>query len=270
MRSRILAEDDQILVCAKPAGLAVQSARPGEADMVSELKNYLAAERKRTAKSGTSSGPFSCGRNIPYLGVVHRLDQPVSGILVFAKTPEAAADLSRQASGAGETAVRSEKGSGAGKEKRMEKEYRALVYLERPLVCGPQGEMELTDFLKKEPGQNLSRVVRADTPGAKCARLKLRVLEQPYEAQERCACVAVRLYTGRHHQIRVQLAHAGMPLLGDLRYGSEESRACSVRMGIRSVCLCAYRLCFYHPVTGERMEFEEAEYPWRQFRPEKI
>lgn len=79
MKSTILAEDKDILVCYKPPGIAVQSARLGETDMVSELKNYLG------------------GKN-PYLGVVHRLDQPVSGILVFAKTPAAAAALSRQAS----------------------------------------------------------------------------------------------------------------------------------------------------------------------------
>ena len=92
MKTKILAEDSQILVCLKPAGLAVQSARPGEADMVSELKNYLAASQR--AKNAPGSGS-----RIPYLGLVHRLDQPVSGILVFAKTPKAAAELSRQASG---------------------------------------------------------------------------------------------------------------------------------------------------------------------------
>ena len=106
MKTKILAEDSQILVCLKPAGLAVQSARPGEADMVSELKNYLAASQR--AKNAPGSGS-----RIPYLGLVHRLDQPVSGILVFAKTPKAAAGLSRQA-------------SGVEKERPMEKEDRAL------------------------------------------------------------------------------------------------------------------------------------------------
>ena len=90
MKTKIIAEDSRILVCFKPAGLAVQSGRIGEPDMVSELKNYLAA--KMTAGGGS-----------PYLGVIHRLDQPVSGLLVFAKTPKAAAQLSSQASSPDET-----------------------------------------------------------------------------------------------------------------------------------------------------------------------
>ena len=257
MRTQILAEDGQLLVCLKPAGLAVQSARPGEADMVSELKNYLAASEKGKKGAG--------GRRAPYLGVVHRLDQPVSGILVFAKTPEAAAALSRQASGMQDVP---EKGTGGGKKrvspKQMEKEYRALVYVsERALLPEEEKERELTDFLKKEPGQNLSRVVAPETPGAKRARLFCHAAGPAvHTSSGGHACLAVRLDTGRHHQIRVQLSHAGLPILGDTRYGSAESLEYAARLGIRSLCLCACRLCFFHPVTGKRMEFEIASYPW--------
>ncbi|HJA91548.1 MAG TPA: RluA family pseudouridine synthase [Candidatus Eisenbergiella merdipullorum] len=253
MKTKILAEDDQILVCFKPAGLAVQSARPGEVDMVSELKNYLAASQKKQE-------PRKRGKTAPYLGLVHRLDQPVSGILVFAKTPGAAAALSRQASGSDA----SENGAGkAACRNHMEKEYRALVFVEEgAFLPEPGTERALVDFLKKEPGQNLSRVVPAGTTGAKRASLSFRTVEEAGEAENCYASLSVRLHTGRHHQIRVQLAHAGLPLLGDARYGSARSREASARLGIRSICLCACRLCFYHPVTGERMEFKTTEYPW--------
>lgn len=250
MKTRILSEDDQLLICFKPAGLAVQSARPGEADMVSELKNYLAV----------SAGKAAGGRRKPpYLGVVHRLDQPVSGLLVFAKTPEAAAALSAQAAKDG-----------------MEKEYRALVWAEDEQalsrVFGAAAsdagtlrgaERELIDFLKKEPGQNLSRVVSAQTPGAKRAHLTFRCLELRETPAGRIACVSVRLHTGRHHQIRVQLSHAGLPLLGDMRYGNAQSQACSRSLGIRSLCLCACRLSFVHPAAGRKMVFQTEEYPWK-------
>ena len=152
----------------------------------------------------------------------------------------------------------------------MEKEYRALVYLEEGASLPEPGtERELVDFLKKEPGKNISCVAGAGTPGAKRASLSFRVAEPPGSPESRHACVAVRLRTGRHHQIRVQLAHAGLPLLGDARYGSEESREYSARLGIRSVCLCACRLSFFHPATGERMEFETTEYPWADIRMKK-
>lgn len=255
MKTKILAEDSQILVCLKPAGLAVQSARPGEADMVSELKNYLAASQRSKSSSGS-------GGRLPYLGLVHRLDQPVSGILVFAKTPKAAAELSRQASGAGTGKLSGVKKEN-GVEKGMEKEYRALVYVEEGISLPDAGrERELVDWLKKEPGQNLSRVVPTGTSGAKRAELSFRVAETGDGPESRHGCLAIRLYTGRHHQIRVQLAHAGLPLLGDARYGSVRSREYSARLGIRSICLCACRLSFFHPTTGKRMEFETREYPW--------
>ena len=233
MRTKILAEDKHILVCFKPPGLAVQSGRIGEMDMVSELKNYLA----------------SASQNSSYLGLVHRLDQPVSGLLVFAKTPAAAAGLSRQAAREGEADA-------------MEKEYRALVYLQDGAECMQEGaRLELTDYLQRDGKQNHSRVVRPDTKGAKRARLEVEMLKKGKE--QRHALVSVHLLTGRHHQIRVQLSHAGMPLLGDARYGSAESREYGESLGIRSVCLCACRLCFTHPITGERLEFRTEEMPWK-------
>ena len=129
----ILFEDKEIIVCRKPAGIAVQNARIGAMDLESSLKNYLAMQ---------DGG----GRRIPYLAVIHRLDQPVEGILVFGKTPEAAKSLSAQIT--------------AGK---MEKIYLAVTY-GKQAEAGKK-EKVLEDYLKKDGKSNTSSVVNAHTPG---------------------------------------------------------------------------------------------------------
>lgn len=215
---RILYEDNDIFVCHKPAGIATQTARVGQADMVSEITNYLKA-------SGSDL------KNPLYVGVVHRLDQPVEGILVFAKNKAAAADLSRQAAGDG-----------------MKKEYLAVVCGENLLKSG-----ELTDFLLKDGKSNTSRVVPPEVKGAKEAKLSYEVLS---EGPSGTSLLKVRLYTGRHHQIRVQMANAGMPLLGDHKYGGEAALKISAGLGVREIALCAYRLAFVHPRTGKEIQFE--------------
>lgn len=220
----ILYEDKELIVCHKPAGIATQTARVGQADMVSEVTGYLAARTETVGKS-------------PYLGVVHRLDQPVEGILVFAKNKTAAADLSRQAAG-----------------ERMEKEYLAVV-------CGediPQSG-ELTDYLVKDGRTNTSRVVPPEVKDAKKAVLEYEVLEKKLPEEDdpcRLALVRIRLHTGRHHQIRVQMANAGMPLLGDHKYADEAALAVSRRLELKEIALCANRLAFVHPETGKRMQFQ--------------
>lgn len=229
-QNRILYEDSDIIVCHKPAGIATQTARVGQADMVSEISNYLASKKSGAGKS-------------PCVGVVHRLDQPVEGILVFAKNKQAAADLSRQAAG-----------------EEMEKEYLALA-------CGKDMQQagELVDYLLKDGRTNTSHVVPSEVKEAKEARLSYEILrdslpEVPFSAGAesgiQCAAVRIRLHTGRHHQIRVQMANAGMPLLGDRKYADGETLALSEKLGIRETALCAYRLAFTHPKTGERMQFE--------------
>lgn len=216
--ARILYEDKDIIVCRKPAGIATQTTRIGQADMVSEISNYLKMNNPDL-------------RTPPYVGVVHRLDQPVEGILVFAGNKAAAANLSRQAAGDG-----------------MKKEYLAVV-------CGenfPQAG-ELKDYLLKDGKTNTSRVVPSEVKGAKEARLSYEILE---EGLDGTALAKIRLYTGRHHQIRVQMANAGMPLLGDRKYAGEAVAALALQLGVREVGLCAYRLAFTHPGTGERLQFE--------------
>lgn len=215
MKTKIIYEDKHILVVYKPAGIAVQSAKSTEMDVVFELKNYLKGD---------------------YVGLVHRLDQPVEGILVFAKTSSAAAGLSRQT-----------------QDGTMEKEYLAAVLAAE----GMEERAVLTDYLLKDGKTNTSRVVEASVKNAKKAVLSYEVQKTilPESGTEKIALLKIRLETGRHHQIRVQLANANLPLLGDLKYGSEISQRLSERLGIKEVALCARRLAFKHPKTGKAMEF---------------
>ncbi len=207
----IIFEDKDILVCHKAAGIAVQNARIGAADMESSLKNYLALKNTET---------------VPYLGVVHRLDQPVEGVLVFAKNKKAAAGLTRQITTG-----------------NIVKEYLAVTEgIPQP------SEGELCDWLLRNGRTNTSQVVKPGTPQAKEAKLRYQV-ERTDDKQQK-ALVHIWLHTGRHHQIRVQFAHAGYPLMGDTKYGREAvaGRYCPV-------ALCSCRIAFIHPVTGKEMEF---------------
>ena len=225
----ILYEDNDIIVVHKPAGIATQTARLGQQDMVSELKNYLA--KNRGTKQSTDRG-----QGEPYLGVVHRLDQPVSGILVFAKNKEAAASLSKQVTNG-----------------TVQKFYYAVVLGE---PSEKQGRLE--NYLYKDGKTNLSMIVKPDFPEAKEAALEFQWVKTlvALEADQEVSLMRIQLLTGRHHQIRVQMSHAGMPLLGDAKYGSEESRAFDRQVGCKNVALCAYKLSFKHPKSAEKMDFE--------------
>ena len=249
---RIEYEDKEIIVVYKEAGLPVQSGRTSAKDLVSMLKNHLAQE-EQTARE-------------PYLGIVHRLDQPVEGVLVFAKTPKAAADLSRQAaakSDAGNSAGQGAKGNTAGQGTgakgqkdvpAMEKIYRAVVLLSAesyPLVLeGRKREITLTDWILRDYSGNSSLVVEEGTRDAKRAQLTFRTLE----VKDGRAMLEIRLHTGRHHQIRVQMAHAGMPLAGDRKYGGQD-KVSGAEPGAGPLCLCAARLSFRHPQNRKRMTF---------------
>ena len=212
IEENILYEDKEILVCRKTAGMPVQAAKIGTMDMESALKNYLA--QKTPGK-------------IPYLGVVHRLDQPVEGILVFAKTSEAAGNLSKQMMA-----------GGAGK-----------YYLAVTEGKAKSSEGTLTDYLKKNGKANMSQAVSANTPGAKKAILHYKVLDQQEINGKSRTLLKIRLETGRHHQIRVQMSGMGCPILGDVKYGGEEKAR-------GQIALCASSLTFVHPKTKKQMQFE--------------
>ncbi len=210
----IIYEDEALIVCRKAAGMPVQTSGIAAKDMVSELKKYLARD-------------FA---GEPYLGVVHRLDQPVEGLVVFAKTPQAASSLSAQVK------------EGGG----MYKEYLARVY---GRILNRSGRLE--DYIIKGKN-NMSRIAAENERGAQKAVLEYDCIEE----DEYTRLLRIVLHSGRHHQIRLQLAHAGAPILGDQRYGNEKALEYAKENGIRRLCLAAVRLEFTHPLSGERKSFE--------------
>ena len=210
----ILYEDKDILVVEKPAGIPVETSRIGSKDMVSLLKNHL-------AETGGKPG------GIPYLGMIHRLDQPVQGVMVFAKNQKAAASLSKEIA-----------------QNEMKKTYLAVV------EGTAKEEESLTDYLLKDGRTNTSRICSKNTPGAKKAVLSYEILETSEVTG--LSVVQIHLGTGRHHQIRVQMAGAGAPLWGDNKYNPEFVN----KRGYFPIALRAFRLSFCHPTTGKRMEFE--------------
>lgn len=235
MQTEILFEDKDILVCCKPAGIATQTGGFAAMDVVSELKNYLSAK----------------GQADPFVGVIQRLDQPVEGVLVFGKNKKATAALNKQLT-----------------HNEIKKEYLAAVFVktedkptdsfwkekdEYPL----HSKTMLTDYLVKDARTNTSYVVEKPTssPDAKKAELTYTILQKEKVEGGMIFYVRIFLHTGRHHQIRVQFAHADMPLLGDRKYGTEASQKLSDALSVRDVALCAQTLRFKHPVTGKKQEF---------------
>ena len=205
MTLSILHEDNHVLAISKPAGLLSQGDHTGDPSVVTLAKAYL---KNKYDKPG----------NV-YLGLVHRLDRPVSGAMILARTSKAAGRL-----------------SAAFRQKQPRKHYFALVegYLE--------GRHEWTDHLVSIRGT--SQVVPTEQPGAKEASLSWAALDQG----QGCTLVHVQLQTGRKHQIRCQFAHRGFPLLGDVRYGARRS------FDGRNLALHSYRLEITHPVGSTPLD----------------
>ena len=208
-----------MLVAVKPPNMLSQACRTGDTDMLTELKEYI---KVKYAKPGRV-----------YLGLVHRMDRPVGGLMVFARTSKAAARLSAQVA-----------------THEMGREYLCVV-------TGPvQDTFTLTDYLVKDSRLNQVEVCEADVKGAQEAILHGECIER----REGTALCAISLETGRNHQIRVQMAHAGAPLWGDNRYGH----------GIpgQQIALWGYKLTFTHPITKEPMIFYDVPYGgiWTLYR----
>lgn len=262
MRTKILYEDRDIIVCHKPSGIAVQSAGVGSMDMVSELKKHI----RQSARVDSLAGRIN--RKEPYLGVVHRLDQPVEGVIVFAKTRKAAAELSKQAASPVDMSHAGQTGEAAGK--AMKKIYHAEVYGHLTEMSG-----ELQNDLVKDAKTNTSHVVSmpdstesaragqtSDSRNRKAGEEKnpeapkwSYLTYQVLERRDETDLLEIQLFTGRHHQIRVQFSYAGYPLVGDMKYASAESAEYNQRKDIRSISLKAVRLEFTHPDSGKRMVF---------------
>ena len=205
---KVLYEDNHIIVVIKPYNIPSQSDKTNDIDMLSLVKEYI---KEKYQKPG----------NV-YVGLVHRLDRPVGGIMVFAKTSKAASRLSESI-----------------RNKSFSKTYLAVV----------NGKFEkqngiLENYLWKDEALNMSKVVSKDKKGAKLARLTYEVLAEKNDL----SLVKINLETGRHHQIRVQFSNAGHSLYGDQKYGKDS-------MG-QQLALWAYRLEFKHPVKDEIMKFE--------------
>ena len=198
----ILYEDDVILVCVKPSGVLSQTDASGSASMVSFLAEH------------TGSPVFP----------VHRLDRETGGVMVYAKTAYASADLSKQIA-----------------QKQMKKDYFALAHGKAP----QSGEMR--DLLFYDRTKNKSYVVSKMRRGVKEALLEYRVLSQDDIDGVPYSLVKVSLLTGRTHQIRVQFAHRKMPLAGDRRYGAKDS--------FSTLGLWAQQLQFFHPITKQLLTF---------------
>ena len=206
----VLFEDNQIIVVEKPVNIPSQGDKTGDVDMLTLVKDYI---REKYNKPGEV-----------YLGLVHRLDRPVGGVMVFARNSKSASRLSEQV-----------------RVKEFKKKYLVIV----------DGKMEeekgtLEDYLLKNERLNISKVVPEGTKNAKLAKLDYEVLK--YDKDINLSVLKVNLHTGRHHQIRVQFASKNHSIYGDQKYGT--------RGRGKQICLWAYELTIKHPVTKEEMTFK--------------
>lgn len=210
---QIIYEDNHIIVAKKPANMPSQADASGDADILGILREYI---RVKYNKPGEA-----------YIGLVHRLDRPASGLMVFARTSKAAARLSEQL-----------------RQKDIKRRYAAVINGKMPDDAGT-----LIDFLAKDGASNISRVVPEGASGAKRAVLHYRTEGYiPSDDGQGFSLVSIRLETGRPHQIRLQFSHRGHPLAGDAKYGKR-------RPGENFLALYAYGLELTHPTLKKRMYF---------------
>lgn len=218
----VLYEDNHVIVVLKPQNLASCPDETGDENMLDLVKDYV---KRKYNKPG----------NV-FIGLVHRLDRPTGGVMVFARTSKAAARLTEQM----------QTGD-------FEKKYLAV------LIGSPNAESgTLTHYLKKNTVNNMVYLCPQGTDGAKLASLDYRIAAKT----ETLALAEIKLHTGRSHQIRVQMAGVSHPVFGDMRYGGERAQK-------GKLALWAYSLSFTHPVTHERMRFvcepPKKETPWNKF-----
>ena len=208
---KVIYEDNHIIVVEKTPNIPSQADKTGDIDMLSIVRQYI---KEKYNKPG----------NV-YLGLVHRLDRPVGGVMVFAKTSKAAGRLSEQV-----------------RDKVFKKKYLTVV----------DGKIEnkvgtLEDYLYKDERNNISRVVNKDKKNAKFAKLDYEVLA--YNVVKDLTLLKINLHTGRHHQIRVQLANFGHSIFGDQKYGTRGKG--------KQIALWAYELTIKHPISKEEMTFRD-------------
>ncbi|MCL1663681.1 RNA pseudouridine synthase [Elizabethkingia ursingii] len=206
--SQIVYEDNHLLVINKQVGQLVQGDKTGDKSLLDEIKDFI---KIRDHKPG----------NV-FLGLVHRIDRPTSGLVIYAKTSKALSRLTQMV-----------------KNREIEKTYWAIVPKEMvPL------EQKLVHYLRKNEKNNKATVFEKITEGAKEARLHYKVIR----TLDNYYLLEIDLETGRHHQIRAQLAKVGIPIKGDLKYGAPRSNPDG------GIHLHARKLSFVHPVTKEAIE----------------
>jgi 23S rRNA pseudouridine1911/1915/1917 synthase len=218
----VLYEDNHVIVVVKPANIPVMEDSSEDEDLLNMVKGYI---KEKYNKPGEA-----------FAGIVHRLDRPVGGVMVFARTSKAASRLSEQV-----------------RNRSFGKTYLAVVTGRVQVKKGV-----LRDYLVKDEEKNTSHVSDSSNENAKLAELEYEVMD----SKDKYSLLKVDLHTGRHHQIRVQLSNMGCPIYADARYSQDNIKA--------PIALWAWRLSFNHPVTKERMEFtKEPDYsgfPWTLFR----
>ena len=207
---KIIYEDNHIIVVEKPVNIPSQADKTGDEDMLTLVKKYI---KEKYNKPGEV-----------YFGLVHRLDRPTGGVMVFAKTSKAASRLSEQV-----------------RNKDFVKKY----------LCIIDGKMEkeegtLKDYLYKNEKNNMSRIAKPNEKNAKEAILDYKIIK--YNEEINLSVAEILLHTGRHHQIRVQFSSRNHSLYGDQKYGT--------RGRGKQLALWAYSLSILHPITKERMEFK--------------
>ncbi|MDF2700396.1 MAG: pseudouridine synthase [Haloplasmataceae bacterium] len=219
IKLNVLYEDNHIIVVIKPVGVLSQADETNDIDMLTIIKQYL---KEKYQKPG----------NV-FLGLVHRLDRMVSGVMVFAKTSKAASRISEE--------IRTH---------NFQKNYLAVVHGK---TCTNE---TLINYLLKDEKTNTVSVVNKDINNAKMAELSYQLIDFKNEL----SLVKIDLKTGRPHQIRVQMSHINHPLYGDKKYGVNNDR--------ENIALFAYKLAFNHPVSKELMVYEakpEYIYPFNLF-----
>ena len=207
---KVIYEDNHIIVVEKPVNIPSQGDKTGDIDMLTIIKEYL---KEKYNKPG----------NV-YLGLIHRLDRPVGGVMVFAKTSKSAARLSEQV-----------------RDKVFKKKYLVIANGKFDNQTGI-----LSDYLLKNERKNISRVVPEGTKNSKFAELDYEVLK--YDEELNLSVLKINLHTGRHHQIRVQLSSRNHSIYGDQKYGG--------RGHGKQICLWAYELTIKHPITKDEMTFK--------------
>ena len=216
MKLEILYEDAYLLACVKPYGVLSQGDKGNDEDMITKIKHYLYDQEESEQAEE------------PYVAAIHRLDRPVGGVMVFAKTPEVAAKLSDMQ-----------------QDGEIAKYYQAVITGELPDFEG-----EMVDYLLRDGKTNTTKVVKKGEKDAKRAELYYEVLDVMDTDDGTLSYVLSELVTGRHHQIRAQFASRGCGIWGDTKYNPKFAKT---KRKYKQIGLFSSRMEFTHPITGEEI-----------------